>query len=323
MRGNSTCVMGVQVGREADRFRCMEFRKCGGRGLEDVRTRPRSWPLALIGWSPGAEGAVLRTPDYARLRLVPSPGLEVSLAGRLERKGRCCPGWSHVVPHLGLSVSATVGGRHCCSCLTEEDAEAQGDEAGAQVHAPGRCGPWLQPRSARRSGLQAVKHRSPSKASPGGFPRHLENPEPSLRGPRGATPPLPSCCSRLHASHRPSGTVPAPRQLLPPRSIGCCCPLGQEYPALRHDHLAPRPQAWDCSSSLCRGPLQSCAPAQGGAEDVSLHRGPHSPEDKQKWPQGTGGGSEARIYSNCVCGCGQQRPTFQSRSEPLTNSLQP
>ena len=48
---------------------------------------------------------MLRTPDYARLRLVPSPGLEVSLAGRLERKGRCCPGWSHVVPHLGLSVS--------------------------------------------------------------------------------------------------------------------------------------------------------------------------------------------------------------------------
>ena len=48
-------------------------------------------PLELISgfhWlSPGAEGAGLGAHAYARLRLGPSPGLEVSLAGLLERKG--------------------------------------------------------------------------------------------------------------------------------------------------------------------------------------------------------------------------------------------
>ena len=45
------------------------------------------------------------------------------------------------------------------------------------------------------------------------------------------------------------------------------------------------------------------------------------PADTQKWPQGAGEGSEVRTDSKCTCGCGQQRPTFPSRSEASANSL--
>ena len=82
-----------------------------------LRVTPLPFPLpdlppeliSSFHWlSPGAEGAGLRAHAYACLRRVPSPGLEVSLAGLLERKGRgyeLMPARLRPVLSPGLEVS--------------------------------------------------------------------------------------------------------------------------------------------------------------------------------------------------------------------------
>lgn len=53
---------------------------------------------------------------------------------------------------------------------------------------------------------------------------------------------------------------------------------------------------------------------------MSVQRRQVGPSSSRQWHQGTGGGSEARFYSRCICGCGQQRPIFKADQKPLTVS---
>ena len=120
--GHQERVRDPQAGRPVSPPACLRWgpaqlptsAACGMRPL--LRVMPLPFPLPDLPpeltsgshWlSPGAEGAGLRALAYARLRLVPSPGLEVSLPGPLRAEGAGLP-W--LVAQVGSSQMSGVHG---------------------------------------------------------------------------------------------------------------------------------------------------------------------------------------------------------------------